>query len=167
MKPIQKDELYEHLSQFLKAKGIEMKDGSYPRGIQAGCSLLADAINLSQKGHQAGEGRDRQEPGADAAGDPREDGPQTGGEGWRQRQGRPQPEARGPAAEAHVGKTLDRKLKLGGRGFPGLLGRGASVTCLSILDLHKSRFGMDCWFGRGLCIGMPLWLGWSGRVAVG
>ena len=50
MKPIQKDEIYEHLSQFLKAKGIEMKDGSYPRGIQAGCSLLADAINLSQKG---------------------------------------------------------------------------------------------------------------------
>ena len=27
-----------------------MKDGSYPRSIQAGCSLLADAINLSQKG---------------------------------------------------------------------------------------------------------------------
>ena len=50
MKPIQKDELYAHLSQFLKAKGVEMKDGSYPRGIQAGCSLLADAINLSQKG---------------------------------------------------------------------------------------------------------------------
>src|ERR1035437_2011261 len=50
MKPIQKDELYAHLSEFLKAKGIEMKDGSYPRGIQAGCSLLADAINLSQSG---------------------------------------------------------------------------------------------------------------------
>jgi hypothetical protein len=50
MKPIQKNELYAHVSQFLKAKGIEMKDGSYPRGIQAGCSLLADAINLSQKG---------------------------------------------------------------------------------------------------------------------
>ena len=50
MKPIQKDEIYAHLSEFLKAKGIEMKDGSYPRGIQAGCSLLADAINLSQKG---------------------------------------------------------------------------------------------------------------------
>jgi hypothetical protein len=50
MKPIQKDELYAHLTQFLKAKGVEMKDGSYPRGIQAGCSLLADAINLSQKG---------------------------------------------------------------------------------------------------------------------
>jgi len=50
MKPIQKDELYAHLTQFLKAKGVEMKDGSYPHGIQSGCSLLADAINLSQKG---------------------------------------------------------------------------------------------------------------------
>ena len=50
MKPIEKDELYVHVSQFLKAKGIEMKDGSYPRGIQKGCSILADAINLSQKG---------------------------------------------------------------------------------------------------------------------
>ena len=50
MTPIQKDELYEHVRQFLKAKGIEMQDGSYPRGIQKGCSILADAINLSQKG---------------------------------------------------------------------------------------------------------------------
>ena len=50
IRPIKKDELYEHLSQFLKAKGVEMKDGSYPRSVQAGCSLLADAINLSQKG---------------------------------------------------------------------------------------------------------------------
>jgi hypothetical protein len=50
MKPIQKDELYEHLSQFLKAKGVEMKDGSYPKAVQKGCSILADAINLSQEG---------------------------------------------------------------------------------------------------------------------
>ena len=50
MKPIEKDELYEHLSQFLKAKGIEMKDGSYPKAVQKGCSILADASNLSQKG---------------------------------------------------------------------------------------------------------------------
>jgi hypothetical protein len=57
MKPIQKDELYAHLSQFLKAKGVEMKDGSYPRGIQAGCSLLADAINLSQKGITRAKGK--------------------------------------------------------------------------------------------------------------
>ncbi len=50
MKSIQKDELYDHVRQFLKSKGIEMQDGSYPRGIQKGCSILADAINLSQKG---------------------------------------------------------------------------------------------------------------------
>ncbi len=50
MKPIQKDELYDHLCQFLKAKGVEMKDGSYPTAIQKSCSFLADAINLSQKG---------------------------------------------------------------------------------------------------------------------
>jgi hypothetical protein len=50
MKTIQKEEIYEHLSGFLKAKGIELKEGTYPRGIQAGCSLLADVINMSQKG---------------------------------------------------------------------------------------------------------------------
>ncbi len=27
-----------------------MKAGSYPKGIQKGCSILTDAINLSQKG---------------------------------------------------------------------------------------------------------------------
>ena len=50
MKPIQKDELYAHLGEFLKNKGIELKEGSYTKGIHAGCSLLADAINLSQSG---------------------------------------------------------------------------------------------------------------------
>src|SRR6266481_7870403 len=50
MKQIQKDELYEHLGQFLKDKGIELTEGSYTKGIHAGCSLLADAINLSQAG---------------------------------------------------------------------------------------------------------------------
>ena len=50
MKQIQKDELYAHLSDFLRDKGIELKEGSYSKGIHAGCSLLADAINLSQAG---------------------------------------------------------------------------------------------------------------------
>ena len=50
MNPIQKDELYENICQFLKNKGIELKEGSYTKGIHAGCSLLADAINLSQTG---------------------------------------------------------------------------------------------------------------------
>jgi len=50
MNPIRKDELYENISQFLQTKGIELKEGSYTKGIHAGCSLLADAINLSQTG---------------------------------------------------------------------------------------------------------------------
>jgi hypothetical protein len=50
MKTIRKDELYQNLSQFLKGKGIELKEGQYTSGIHAGCSLLADAINLSQTG---------------------------------------------------------------------------------------------------------------------
>ncbi len=52
MKPIEKDELYAHLSGFLKNKGVELKEGPYTKGIHAGCSLLADAINLSQAGLQ-------------------------------------------------------------------------------------------------------------------
>jgi hypothetical protein len=50
MKPIEKDELYEHVSGFLKNRGVEMKEGTYTKGIQTGCTLLADAINLSQSG---------------------------------------------------------------------------------------------------------------------
>ena len=50
MKPIQRDEIYEHLSGFLKGKGIELKEGTYANSIQKGCTLLADAINLSQEG---------------------------------------------------------------------------------------------------------------------
>jgi hypothetical protein len=50
MKPIEQNEIFEHFSQFLKNRGIELKDGSYAKGIQKGCTLLADAINLSQRG---------------------------------------------------------------------------------------------------------------------
>src|SRR5260370_9062404 len=50
MKPIAKNEIYEHTSQFLKARGIEMKEGSYTKQIQKGFGLLTDAINLTQKG---------------------------------------------------------------------------------------------------------------------
>jgi hypothetical protein len=52
MKPINKDELYEHLSGFLRARGVELKPGSYTQGIQKGCGLLTDTINLSQRGIQ-------------------------------------------------------------------------------------------------------------------
>jgi hypothetical protein len=50
MKPIAKDELYKHTSEFLKARGIELKEGSYSGKIQKGFGLLTDAINLTQKG---------------------------------------------------------------------------------------------------------------------
>src|SRR5438445_12677995 len=49
MKPIAKNEIYEHTSQFLKARGIEMKEGSYTKQMQKGFGLLTDAINLTQK----------------------------------------------------------------------------------------------------------------------
>jgi hypothetical protein len=50
MRPINKDELYDNLREFLKTKGVNLQNGSYSRGIHAGCSFLADAINLSQAG---------------------------------------------------------------------------------------------------------------------
>ena|SRR3974390_2278881 len=50
MKPLNQDDLYHNLRGFLKAKGIELQEGSYVRGIQKSCSLLTDAINLGQQG---------------------------------------------------------------------------------------------------------------------
>ena|SRR5436190_7907375 len=50
MKHIRKDELYENLGKFLKGKGVELKEGPYTKGVHAGCSMLADAINMSQNG---------------------------------------------------------------------------------------------------------------------
>ena len=52
MKPLQKDELFQNLQGFLKAKGLEFKAGSYTRKIQKSCSLLADAINAGQRGFE-------------------------------------------------------------------------------------------------------------------
>jgi hypothetical protein len=50
MKPIEKSELYQHVNQFLKTKGVEIKDGTYARHLEKSCGLLTDAINLTQKG---------------------------------------------------------------------------------------------------------------------
>jgi hypothetical protein len=50
MKPLEKDELYQNLNGFLKMKGVELKDGSYAQTIHQACTLLSDAINLSQQG---------------------------------------------------------------------------------------------------------------------
>ncbi len=60
MNTIDKKELYEHLGSFLKAKGIELKDGSYAQGIEKACGFLTDAINLGQMGlERAKTGLDR------------------------------------------------------------------------------------------------------------
>lgn len=50
MKPIEKDEMYQHVSAFLQAKGVELKEGSYTQKIQKSCALLAETINLGQRG---------------------------------------------------------------------------------------------------------------------
>ena len=49
MKTIKKNELFQNLSGFLKAKGIEFKDGAYSQRINSACDLLTDAINDTNK----------------------------------------------------------------------------------------------------------------------
>jgi len=49
MKSLEQNEIFENLSGFLKARGIELKDGSYAQGIQKSCALLTNAINLGQE----------------------------------------------------------------------------------------------------------------------
>ena len=49
MKTVNKDELFQNLSGFLKSKGIDLKDGSYTHRVQQGCSLLADTVNATQR----------------------------------------------------------------------------------------------------------------------
>lgn len=49
MKTIQKDELFQSLSDFLKVKGVELKDGQYAHRIRQVCNLLGDAINATQR----------------------------------------------------------------------------------------------------------------------
>jgi hypothetical protein len=49
MQKIDKGELYQHVQQFLKQRGVRLEEGSYTRRIQHGCSILADTVNLSQQ----------------------------------------------------------------------------------------------------------------------
>ena len=49
MKTIEKDELFQSLSEFLKAKGIELKEGVYAQRIRQACNLLGDTVNATQK----------------------------------------------------------------------------------------------------------------------
>ena len=49
MKTIKQDELFQSLSDFLKVKGIELKEGAYSQRIRGVCNLLGDTINATQK----------------------------------------------------------------------------------------------------------------------
>lgn len=48
MKTIRTGELFQHLSTFLSAKGVELKEGTYVRRVQQGCDVLTKVINVSQ-----------------------------------------------------------------------------------------------------------------------
>jgi hypothetical protein len=48
MNKIDQDELYQNLNEFLKAKGIELTEGSYAQHIRQGCNLLTEVINTTQ-----------------------------------------------------------------------------------------------------------------------
>lgn len=49
MKTIDKDELYRHLCEFLKAKGVQLTEGAYTQRIRQGCTLLTDVANTTRK----------------------------------------------------------------------------------------------------------------------
>ena len=49
MKTIKQDELFKSLSDFLKVKGIELKDGAYAQRIRRACNLLGDTVNATQR----------------------------------------------------------------------------------------------------------------------
>jgi len=52
MKSLNKDELYQNLTGFLKTKGIQFTEGSYTQHIRKSCELLSDAINVGQDGFE-------------------------------------------------------------------------------------------------------------------
>jgi hypothetical protein len=56
MSKIDKNELFQHLSGFLKSKGVELQEGSYTRRVQQGCHLLAETVNRSQDALQRAKG---------------------------------------------------------------------------------------------------------------
>jgi len=49
MKTIKQDELFQSLNDFLKVKGVELKDGAYAQRIRRACGLLGDTINATQR----------------------------------------------------------------------------------------------------------------------
>ena len=48
MKKIDANELYQNLSGFLRAQGVELKDGAYTERVRKGCHALTEVINTTQ-----------------------------------------------------------------------------------------------------------------------
>jgi hypothetical protein len=59
MNKIDKNELYHHLRDFLKSKGVALEDGSYTKRLEQGCTLLSKAINTTQSGVEHAGGKVR------------------------------------------------------------------------------------------------------------
>jgi len=57
MNTIEKQELFEHLSSFLKSKGVVLEDGPYTQRIKKGCGIIADTVNKSQSALAAARGK--------------------------------------------------------------------------------------------------------------
>ena len=48
MKTINQDDLFQNLNDFLKSKGVELKDGAYSERVRKSCGVLTDVINATQ-----------------------------------------------------------------------------------------------------------------------
>ena len=58
MKKLGKDDLYQHIDQFLKDKGIDIQDAKpFGRSLQKGCRALTDTINGAQAAMEKARGR--------------------------------------------------------------------------------------------------------------
>jgi hypothetical protein len=53
MKPLEKDELFQNVSGFLKGKGIELTEGTYAQRIQKGCDALSKTYNAGYRGFES------------------------------------------------------------------------------------------------------------------
>lgn len=64
MKKLGKDDLYQHIDQFLKEKGIDIQDAKpFGRSLQKGCQALTETINNAQTALE--KARNRMDSGID------------------------------------------------------------------------------------------------------
>jgi hypothetical protein len=137
MKTIGSDEIFDHISEFLKAKGIELSAGAYTNRIRKGCTLVTDAINCTQSGlAKAKTGVDKKlddvrriihektappapkpdpEAASTASDSPPTSTPTAGEPGVDAPPAAATSEAQAPAADAPAGGTKKRAARVGAR----------------------------------------------------